>query len=229
MRVALMAGPVDEEFAERHLRPGSVLEFGCSPGVFTSRIAQRPDLDVTGVDLYPAEAMDGYRFVQGDVLDVDVGGPFDSVLCVSSFEHVGIETRDFSPDAPEIPPDYPLRVADRLRSLVRPGGRLVLTCPFGVDEVWLTHDGGDDFPQGAPPKPEGVRVKWGYRTYSLRTLTTLFMPLRVVLAEAYEHTGGDYFDIDNWRPVDAASAHVRYRCPHRRAVLGVVFEKGSTP
>lgn len=220
-----MAGPVDEEFAERHLRPGSVLEFGCSPGVFTSRIARRLDVDVTGIDLYPAETTDGFTFVQGDVLDYEPGRQFDTILCVSSFEHCGIETIDFKPGrSPDV--GYHLHVAAKIVSMLKAGGILIVTCPFGPNQTWLTRDGGEDVEINAAAGVDGIR--WGYRTFDVPRLASIFGPLRPIHVEAFAHVGGGYFDRGNWSAIDPMNYAHRYDSPRRCAVMGVVFEK-ETP
>lgn len=61
-----------------------------------------------------------------DVVDIDLPGPFDLVLAVSTLEHVGFdeEVRD---------PGKPARAIARLTSLLAPGGRLWITIPVGYN------------------------------------------------------------------------------------------------
>lgn len=55
-----------------------------------------------------------YHVLDDDILAPRVRGPFDFVTCVSTLEHV----RDAA------------RAVQKMFSLLRPGGRLVITCPY---------------------------------------------------------------------------------------------------
>jgi SAM-dependent methyltransferase len=174
------------------------------------------------VDLYPAEVVEGYRFVEMDIVDYATER-FDNVCCVSSWEHCGIETWNCRPGRkPDL--GYHLVVAEKLKVLVGPRGRLILTCPLGPDETWWTYGGGVDVLHGEEG-PEGKAPEWGYRTLTLETLERIFAPLRLVACEAREHRTGDYFQIENWKMIDART--YRDYCAPRvgRAVVGVVFER----
>jgi SAM-dependent methyltransferase len=61
-----------------------------------------------------------------DVVDIDLPGPFDLILAVSTLEHVGLdeEVQD---------PDKPARAIAHLTSLLAPGGRLWCTFPVGYN------------------------------------------------------------------------------------------------
>lgn len=219
-----LSGPFDESFTECHLKPGSVLDFGCSPGLFTSRLARRPELKITGIDLYPAARTDGYRFIRSDILALDLEERFDNICCVSSWEHCGIETRDYLPGGtPDL--NYHLRVASKLKQLLVPSGRLIITCPLGPDEVWLTYDGLPDAKIG-DARSRIITPKWGYRTTRVATLEKMFAPLRLTVCVAKEHMLGDYFSLDNWIGIDPKQDH-HYTSPSRRAVVGAVFELGE--
>jgi len=215
-----MSGPIDEAFAEAHVRPGTVLEFGCSPGVFTTRLAARPDLAVTGVDLFEPTVREGWAFVPGDVLDWQTAQRFDTICAVSSLEHCGI---DFCHGRP-LDLDAHRAVAAKFAALLAPGGRIVATVPFGPDDVWFTRG---DLPHVrlCDVEPGDPTLAWGYRTFTVDGLCALFPGLRPVTVEAWEHTDGPYFDRASWRQVgnpqqDAA----RFVYPHRRGVLCVVME-----
>ncbi len=78
---------------------------------------------VTGhrvVDKY--EVADGVENI--DVLDLRAEEPLDWVVAISTLEHVGW-------DEPEQDVDKAVRALTHLRSLVRPGGRVLLTVPLG--------------------------------------------------------------------------------------------------
>lgn len=215
-----MSGPIDETFTEQQLRPGTVLEFGCSPGHFTARMAQRPELDITAVDLYEPEIVEGFRFIQGDFMDMEFEEQFDNVCCVSSFEHAGIERINYSEG--QVPVyNYHEKIAEKLKSLVKPGGRLIITCPFGPDEIWLTDGRGYNFRLGEPGK-----AQWGFRTFTLSTLKRLFYPFVVVRASACELMSEDYFTLTEWCRIDSEKDHVKFTGSRvNYGVIGAVFEK----
>jgi SAM-dependent methyltransferase len=64
---------------------------------------------------------------------------FDAILCISTVEHVGLGWYGEAPQEP----DADRRAVERLGELLRTGGRLVLTVPYGraaVDDVERTYD-----------------------------------------------------------------------------------------
>jgi SAM-dependent methyltransferase len=66
-------------------------------------------------------------------------GSFDAILCISTVEHIGLGWYGERPQEP----DADRRAVERLGELLKPGGPLVLTVPFGragVDEVQRTYD-----------------------------------------------------------------------------------------
>ena len=214
-----MSGPIDETFTEQQLQPGTVFEFGCAPGQFTARMAQRPELEITAVDLYTPETTEGFQFFQGDFMDMDITDQYDNVCCVSSFEHAGIERYEF--DREDTKFNYHKDVAQKLVSLVKPGGRLIITCPFGPDEVWFTDGRGHNF----RPDEFGV-AKWGFRTFKLETLKDLFAPLVVVRASAFELKSEDYFTLIEWGRIDVEKEHDKFTDARvNYGVICVVLEK----
>jgi SAM-dependent methyltransferase len=113
--------------------PAELLDVGCGEGVFRTRIDPLPFTRYVGVDP-TAEAIERARrledtrtsFVLGDVLEVDVGGPFDAVILNEVLYMVA------DPEA----------VVERTVALVRPGG-LVLTSIWrhaGDDHLWRLLD-----------------------------------------------------------------------------------------
>lgn len=199
-----MSGPIDETFTEQQLRPGTVFEFGCSPGHFTARMASRPELQITAIDLYSPEITEGFRFIQGDLMETEINGQFDNVCCVSSFEHAGIERTNYKENGTPIY-NYHEEIAEKLKSLVNPGGRLIITCPFGPDEIWLTDGEGHNFKLGEPGN-----ARWGFRTFTLSTIKRLFSPLVVVRASAFELRSENYFELTEWYRIDPEKDYERF-------------------
>lgn len=72
-----------------------------------------------------------YGDLRGTVLR---DGAFDEVVCISTIEHVGLDnTRFYTSNAAfkESAEDEFLLVVDELRRVLKPGGRLLLTVPYG--------------------------------------------------------------------------------------------------
>jgi 2-polyprenyl-3-methyl-5-hydroxy-6-metoxy-1,4-benzoquinol methylase len=75
-------------------RGSRVLEVGCGTGLFTAHFAS-VGVDLTAIDVSAelldraqARSLSGVRFVLGDVLTTDIGGPFDAVIGSSVLHHL---------------------------------------------------------------------------------------------------------------------------------------------
>jgi SAM-dependent methyltransferase len=113
---------------------GRLLDLGPSPGeAATSRFALAQGYQVVAVGLEPIRLTHpGLTFIQGDFLEAEVVGLFDWALCISTIEHFGLAGRyGVTVDDPEAD----LKGMRKLRNLLRPGARLLLTVPVGVDAV----------------------------------------------------------------------------------------------
>jgi SAM-dependent methyltransferase len=97
---------------------GRVLEIGNVLGHY-----MRHEHDV--VDKYEA----GANVQNVDVLAFEADEPYDLIVSVSTLEHVGWDEAERDPD--KIP-----RAVERLRSLLAPGGRALVTLPVGYNP-WL--------------------------------------------------------------------------------------------
>src|SRR3954471_16407543 len=122
-------------FARMTDGPGRTLDFGADIGFLSLAAAQRGH-DVVAFDRLPS-ALDyehpKVTHVQGDVLTHDFAGQrFDQIVNCSSVEHVGLGGRYGSSDAPE----GDIEAMRRMRGLLSPGGRMILTIPVGRDGVF---------------------------------------------------------------------------------------------
>jgi 2-polyprenyl-3-methyl-5-hydroxy-6-metoxy-1,4-benzoquinol methylase len=92
---------------------GSVLDVGCGRGDFLRHVRKtRPDAKLAGIDFSPNQD-DAIRFLQGDVLTLDLGERFDVVVSLSVIEHV--------PDC--------VAFARRMGELTKPGGSTIVNTP----------------------------------------------------------------------------------------------------
>lgn len=120
-----------------HMRngPGAALDFGCGDGNL-GLVAVWRGYQVTAIDLmaphwrYKAPAL---GFVQGNLLTMDLPlSHYDLIINCSTVEHVGLAGRYGS----QARPDGDLEAMRKLRDLIRPGGKMLLTIPVGRDEVF---------------------------------------------------------------------------------------------
>ncbi len=94
-----------------------VLEVGCGRGVTGELLQQRLGCRVTGVEMNPEVAKQAARHLDrvivGDVEALEIEGRFDAVVATELFEHLC----------------YPEAFLEKMRRLLRPGGRIVLSVP----------------------------------------------------------------------------------------------------
>ena len=106
----------------------SILDFGCCMSRLSVELASL-GYGVTGVDLNDYEFKHpNLTFIRGDFFDSEFkDNEFDAVLAVSSIEHAGLghynekgrEEGDF-------------RLVKEIRRILKPGGRFIITVPFGT-------------------------------------------------------------------------------------------------
>lgn len=94
-----------------------VLEIGCARGLTGALIQERRGCRVTGVEMHPDAAQEAagrlHRVVVGDIEHLELDGAFDAIVATELFEHLR----------------YPETFLGRMKELLRPGGRIVLSVP----------------------------------------------------------------------------------------------------
>lgn len=216
-----VASPIEEGFVMDNLSGESVFEFGCAPGLFTENLVNM-GYNVTGIDLYSVPHRTGYDFIMGDLVDlIKLADPrvtqikYDNVICVSSFEHCGVETKEFAEGKINIV--YHLHVAEVLAGIVKENGRLIITTPFGSPEIFLVDGDGNNGRYDKIQNPV-----WGFRTFDLETLTNLFDGLQLIKSTAFAQMDINYFDSNSWKEVSCYD-HSKYDNKNR-AIICCVFE-----
>ena len=125
---------IEEPWAIASVRPGErVLDVGSATSRYLRELPA--GCRVYAIDIRPTQPQPGLAVVRGDVTNAPFRpGSFDVVTCISTIEHVGLDVYRQGPD------EFGDEVAMRhLRRLLRPGGRLLVSAPFGRRAVvaWL--------------------------------------------------------------------------------------------
>lgn len=106
-----------------------VLDVGCSTSDYLADLA--PDRRVYGLDPDAPRPIQNVGVVKGTVVAPPFpSGRFDLILCVSTVEHIGLPIygqQEF--------PHGDILAMRHMRRLLAPGGRLLLTVPFGRAQV----------------------------------------------------------------------------------------------
>jgi len=112
--------------------PRRALEIGCGESPILPAMLAR-DYEVTAVDLDATVTakLNGFIFVQGDFNSIELPPAFDIAVACSALEHFGLEGRYGSTrDA-----DADLKAMYKIRSLLSPLGKALITIPIGRDAV----------------------------------------------------------------------------------------------
>lgn len=95
------------------------------------------DRNVFAVDFdKPKRAYSKINFLQSDVRNIHFEDNFfDVIFAVSVIEHIGLEDSQVNKrDKPEIQDDGDVEAVKELTRVLKPGGRLIMTFPYGVRE-----------------------------------------------------------------------------------------------
>ena len=113
----------------------SVLDIGYShaPAVYISVLATMGIEALCGVDIVP-RPVPGFHGVGADVRALPFPrGCFDLLLCVSTLEHIGKDNTRYG-DVPHDEGQGDRAALEDMLRVLRPGGRLLVTVPFGLAE-----------------------------------------------------------------------------------------------
>jgi cyclopropane fatty-acyl-phospholipid synthase-like methyltransferase len=109
------------QFACRHLLPGKVLDIACGTGYGTRRLADWSDDVCTGVDIseeaiaYAEKryAHEKTRFICESIMNFASQHKFNNIISLETIEHI----------------ENPAKVVAHLKSMLLPGGRLIVSAP----------------------------------------------------------------------------------------------------
>ncbi len=137
-----LAGDREVEYtfiaAELPPGPGKAMDFGCGPG-FLSLLAAQRGYQVLALDLEPQRFLWTHpcvEFRKADILREKLPeNHFDVILNCSAVEHVGIPSR-YGVEKAGANGDGDLKAMERMRRMLKVGGRMLLTVPIGRDAVF---------------------------------------------------------------------------------------------
>lgn len=190
-------------------RPRDVLDVGCSSGYLSAPLAAA-GARVVGVELDPEAAEAARTFchevVVGDVESLELPFPpasFDAIVCGDLVEHL----RD------------PQAALARLRPLLRPGGRLVLSTPNVAN--WAM-------------RLSLLAGRWRYTERGILDRTHAHLFTRKTLAETVENAGYRVVELDHTAPVPVVGTPAVERAAHavarlRPSLLAYQFVLAATP
>jgi SAM-dependent methyltransferase len=189
--------------------PGRVLDVGCSSGYLARRLVDRGAV-VVGIDSDEQAAEEARavceQVVVGDVESMPLPFPehsFDVVLCGDLIEHL----RD------------PEAFLARVRPLLRPGGRLVLTTPNVAN--WAMRLG-------------LLAGRWRYTDRGILDRTHAHLFTKKSLEQALDRSGYRVVEFDVTAPVPGVGTHAVERAAHalarlRPSLLAYQFVVAATP
>ena len=103
-----------------------VLEFGCTKSYLPIQLASL-GYEVVGIDLRPYPfSHPNFVFFQKNILDYEDDKGFDYITSVSVIEHVGLGAYNEERRKSDL-----YEVTERLTELLKPGGKIIITVPFG--------------------------------------------------------------------------------------------------
>lgn len=123
---------IEWDWSFEHLPAGSgqVLDVGPMANFVLSQDALKKGYSVVAIGLEHLQVPEGISYIRHNFLTVDIDTKFDYILNISTIEHVGL-TRYGAPRNL----DGDLQAMAKLRTLMKPGARHLLTCPIGRDAV----------------------------------------------------------------------------------------------
>ncbi|HEX2696890.1 MAG TPA: class I SAM-dependent methyltransferase [Anaerolineales bacterium] len=180
-------------------KPGSrILDFGCTESKFSIELASR-GMIVTGVDLRPYPySVPNLTFMLGDFFDLELEEQsFDVVLAISAVEHVGLGAYGDR----KLDQTSDQAMVGKFFRLLKPGGQLILTVPFG-----------------------SFKVTPFYRIYDNQTLRKL---LESYAVEHEEYFVRD--DFSKWSPATATELSKKVWDPGGHGADGVALISARRP
>jgi glycosyltransferase involved in cell wall biosynthesis/ADP-heptose:LPS heptosyltransferase/predicted SAM-dependent methyltransferase/MoaA/NifB/PqqE/SkfB family radical SAM enzyme len=126
-----------DKMAGMQRRDRKLLDFGCGQTAQLTRSIAGFGFKITAVDMMPLTVSlndtEDIDFIQGNFLSQNwKPRDFDLIINCSSIEHAGLVGRY---GVVEESPDEDIRIMARMREIIKPDGKMLLTIPVGLDRV----------------------------------------------------------------------------------------------
>lgn len=108
---------------------GVVLDVGCAESIYLNDLGV-----VDGIDSRPIAPEGLRRFIHGDIRTHPADPVYDTVLALSTLEHVGLEHVPYQTEADD--PDGDRHGLEACVRWCKPGGKVLVTVPFGEPGVF---------------------------------------------------------------------------------------------
>ncbi|MFW9973309.1 MAG: class I SAM-dependent methyltransferase [Candidatus Odinarchaeota archaeon] len=108
-----------------------ILDLGCVGSKISLQLSSL-GYQVVGVDYRPfIFKHKNLKFIQGNFFDIDLANEsFDCVICISTIEHIGLPAYNIDPFE-----HGDKKAIEKIYNLLKRGGKLILTVPFGKATV----------------------------------------------------------------------------------------------
>ncbi len=108
-----------------------ILDLGCVGSKISMQLASI-GYNVVGIDYRPfIFKHKNLKFIQGNFFDIDLPHEsFDCVICISTIEHIGLPAYNITPFE-----HGDKKAIEKIYNLLKKGGKLILTVPFGKSLV----------------------------------------------------------------------------------------------
>jgi len=136
-----MAENVEYAWAERNLpdEPSSLLNIGSRADKTIDEFTAKGHT-IVGVDILPDDReIENYESRIGDFLDMPFGEKFDCIYAISSIEHSGLDCYEQT----NVDPDGDFKIVEKMFDLLKPGGIMLITIPYGKftsGKDWRVYD-----------------------------------------------------------------------------------------
>lgn len=118
---------VEIPWAVKHAK-APVLDVGCAESIYLDQLPQPLD----GIDVRACKSRATHYHMIGDIRTLELEQRYETVLAISTLEHIGLECRAYETSADQEDGDRSALLA--CHSLVAPGGKLLVSVPFGVSK-----------------------------------------------------------------------------------------------